>query len=160
MNPLRACRLFRGNNRELCKRHLRLHRAGKMKVDRLINLDFLVDRWRNGDASKASAYARAHIEDSLAIPWIVKGEFLRIATIVGQNCSQVSKFLARYPTHWPDEDLLLSYAQLDGLLRQQSLSLRANDLWIAVSALRLDVPLVTRHTHEFGMVPKLKLDSY
>jgi predicted nucleic acid-binding protein len=131
-----------------------------MKVDRLINLDFLVDRWRNGDASEASDYARAHIEDSLAIPWIVKGEFLRITTIVGQNCSQVSKFLARYPTHWPDENLLLSYAQLDELLRQQSLSLGANDLWIAVSALRLDVPLVTRHTHDFGKVPKLKLDPY
>jgi predicted nucleic acid-binding protein len=131
-----------------------------MKVDRLVNLDFLIDRWRNGDASEASAYARAHLEDSLAIPWIVKGEFLRITTIVGQNCSQVSKFLARYPTHWPDENLLLSYAQLDELLRQQNLSLRANDLWIAVCALRLDVPLVTRNTHEFGKVPKLKLDRY
>jgi predicted nucleic acid-binding protein len=131
-----------------------------MKVDRLINLDFLVNRWRDGDASDASTYARAHVEDSLAIPWIVKGEFLRMATIVGQNCSHVSKFLSRYPTHWPDENLLLSYAQLDELLRQQSLSLRANDLWIAVCALRLDVPLVTRHTRDFAKVPRLKLDPY
>ena len=131
-----------------------------MKVDRLVDTHFLVDRWRNGEASGASIYARAHMEDSLAIPWIVKGEFLCIAGIAGQDSPKVLEFLARYPTHWPDEELLVGYARLNVLLRRRSLSLRTNDLWIAVSALRLDAPLVTRNVREFGKVPGIKLDPY
>jgi predicted nucleic acid-binding protein len=131
-----------------------------MKVDRLVGTDFLVDRWCNGDASDASIYARSHMEDSLGIPWIVKGEFLHITGIAGQDLPQVVEFLARYPTHWPDEELLVGYARLHVLLRRQNLSLRDEDLWIAVSALHLDVPLVTRNTREFGKVPGIKLDPF
>jgi predicted nucleic acid-binding protein len=131
-----------------------------MRVDRLVDTDFLIDRWRNGEASGASIYARAHMEDSLAISWIVKGEFLGIAGIAGQDSPQIMEFLARYPTHWPDEELILGYARLNVLLLRRSLSLRTNDLWIAASALRLDVPLVTRNTREFGKVPGINLDPY
>ena len=131
-----------------------------MNVDRLVDTDFLIDRWRNGESSDAWAYARAHMDDSLAIPWIVKGEFLHIAGIVGEHSTQVVEFLARYPTHWPDEELLAGYARLNVLLGRQGLSLRANELWIAASALRLNVPLVTRNTREFGKVPGIKLDPY
>jgi predicted nucleic acid-binding protein len=131
-----------------------------MNVDRIVDTEFLIDRWRNGEFSDASAYARAHIDDSLAIPWVVKGEFLRIAGIAGQDSPQVLDFLAGYPTHWPDEELLVSYGRLHVLLGPRSLSLRTNDLWIAVSALRLDVPLVTRNTRAFGNVPGIKLDPY
>ena len=38
--------------------------------------------------------------------------------------------------------------------------LRADDLWLAASALRLDVPLVTRNTRELGKVPGIKLDPF
>jgi predicted nucleic acid-binding protein len=131
-----------------------------MRVDRLIGTDFLLDRWRNGELSAASAYARAHIDDSLAIPWIVKAEFLTVAGIVGQDSRKMAEFLARYPTHWPDEDLLADHARLSLLLRRRGLSLRANDLWLAASALRLDVPLVTRNTRELGHVPGIKLDHF
>lgn len=131
-----------------------------MNVDRVVDTDFLIDRWRNGESSDAWAYARAHMDDSLAIPWIVKGEFLHVAGIVGQHSPQVVAFLARYPTHWPDEELLADYARLNVLLGRGGSSLRANDLWIAASALRLDVPLVTRNTREFGRVPGIKLDPY
>jgi tRNA(fMet)-specific endonuclease VapC len=131
-----------------------------MRVDRLVDTDFLIDRWRNGEASAASIYARAHMEDSLAISWIVKGEFLGIAGIAGHDSPQIMEFLARYPTHWPDEELIVGYARLNVLLLRRSLALRTNDLWIAASALRLDVPLVTRNTREFGKVPGIKLDPY
>jgi tRNA(fMet)-specific endonuclease VapC len=131
-----------------------------MKVDRLIGTDFLFDRWRNGESSDAAIYARAHVDHSLAIPWIVKGEFLRVAEIAGRDSPQVLGFLARYPTYWPDDELLVGYARLNMLLRRRSLSLRNEDLWIAVSALRLDVPLVTQNTREFGKVPGIKLDPY
>ena len=94
-----------------------------MNVDRLVDTDFLIDRWRNGESSDAWAYARAHMDDSLAIPWIVKGEFLHVAGVVGQHSRQVVEFLARYPTHWPDEELLAGYARLNVLLGRGGLSL-------------------------------------
>jgi predicted nucleic acid-binding protein len=131
-----------------------------MRVDRLIDTDFLVDRWRNGESSDASVYARAHLDDTLAIPWIVKAEFLQMAGIVGQDSPKITEFLARYPTHWPDEELLLAYARLNVLLRLRGLSLSANELWLAASALRLNVPLVTRNARGFGKVPGIKLDPY
>jgi len=131
-----------------------------MRVDRLVDTDFLIDRWRNGEASDASVYARAHQDDSLAISWIVKGEFLRSAGIAGHDSPQLLELLARYPTHWPDEELVVGYARLFVMLRRRSLSLGANDLWIAASALRLGVPLVTRNTRAFGKVPGIKLDPY
>ena len=65
-----------------------------MKVDRLIGTDFLVDRWRNGEASAASIYARLHTEDSRAIPWIVKGEFLSFTVIDGKASPQLLELLA------------------------------------------------------------------
>jgi tRNA(fMet)-specific endonuclease VapC len=131
-----------------------------MNVDRLVSTDFLIDRWRSGELSAASAYAQAHMDDSLAISWIVKGEFLRLAEIAGRRGQRAAEFLGRYPTHWPDEDLLLEYARLNVELREQRPSLCANDVWIAASALRLDVPLVTRKTHVFSKVPGIKLDIY
>jgi predicted nucleic acid-binding protein len=128
-------------------------------IDRLVNTDFLIDRWRNGESSAASAYSRAHMDDSLAISWVVKAEFLRIAEYAGQDSPTILEFLARYPTHWPDEQLLSGYARLNTRLRQRSLSLCANDLWIAASALRLDVPLVTR-ARALHDVPGIKLEPY
>ena len=92
-----------------------------MRVDRLVGTDFLIDRWRHGEASDASAYARAHQEDSLAISWIVKGEFLRAAAIAGHDSPALLEFLARYPTHWPDEEVVVGYARLGVMLRGRSL---------------------------------------
>ncbi|HEY5704752.1 MAG TPA: type II toxin-antitoxin system VapC family toxin [Terrimicrobiaceae bacterium] len=131
-----------------------------MNVDRLVDTDFLIDRWRKGESSDAAIYARAHANDSLAIPWIVKGELLYVAGIAGQDSPRLLELLARYPTHWPDEGVLLAFARLKVHIVRRSITLRTNDLWIAVSALRLDVPLVTRNTGEFGKVPGIKLDPY
>jgi predicted nucleic acid-binding protein len=131
-----------------------------MRVDRLVGTDFLIDRWRNGEASDAAAYARAHQDDSLAISWIVKGEFLRAAGIAGHDSPEMVEFFTRYPTHWPDEEVVIGYARLCVLFHQRGLSLSANDLWLAASTLRLGVPLVTRHTSALGKVPGIRLDRY
>ena len=87
-----------------------------MRVDRLVGTDFLIDRWGNGEASDAATFARAHQDDSLAIAWIVKGEFLRAAAIAGRDSPELFEFLARYPTHWPDEEVVASYARLGAVL--------------------------------------------
>ena len=131
-----------------------------MKVDRLVAADFLLDRWRNGDGSAASAYARAHQEDSLAIPWIVKGEFLRAAALAGCDSVELLEFLTRYPTLWPDEEVIIGFGRLAAVLRQRSLALVATDIWLAASTLRLGVPLVTRDSDGLGKVPGIRIDPY
>ncbi len=131
-----------------------------MRVDRLVGTDFLIDRWGNGEASDAATYARAHQDDSLAITWIVKGEFLRAAAIAGRDLPELLEFLARYPTHWPDEEVVAGYARLGAVLRQKGVALGVADLWLAAATLRLDVPLVTRNAEGLGKVPGLKIDRY
>jgi predicted nucleic acid-binding protein len=131
-----------------------------MKVDRLVASDFLLDRWRNGDGSAASAYARAHLGDSLAIPWTVKGEFLRAAALAESDSVELLEFLARYPTLWPDEETVIGFGRLGAALRRQRLSLGATDLWLAASTLQLDVPLVTRDTEGIGRVPGIRIDPF
>lgn len=131
-----------------------------MRVDRLVGADFLIDRLCGGETSDASAYARAHQDDSLAISWVVKGEFLRAAAIAGYDSPELLEFLARYPTQWPDEEVVVGYAKLGAALHQRGLSLRATDLWLAASTLRLGVPLVTRDIKELGKAPGIKIDPY
>jgi predicted nucleic acid-binding protein len=131
-----------------------------MRVDCLVGTDFLIDRWRNGEASGASAYARVHHGDSLAISWVVKGEFLRAAAIAGYDGRDLPEFLARYPTQWPDEEVVTGYAQLCVLLRERGLSVGANDLWLAASTLRLGVRLITRNTNTLGQVPGIRIERY
>ena len=105
-------------------------------------------------------YARAHRDDSLALPWIVKAEFLHLMELAGYDAEKIAEFLGRYPTYWPDDELLVDYARLGVTLRSHSVSLSSEDLWIAASALRLDVALVTRNVREFGKVAGIKLDPY
>ena len=54
----------------------------------------------------------------------------------------------------------MDYARLGVTLSSHSVSLSNEDLWIAASALRLDVALVTRNVREFGKVAGIKLDPY
>lgn len=131
-----------------------------MQVDCLVAADFLLDRWQNGDGSAASAYARAHLEDSLAIPWIVKGEFLRAAALAECDSAELLEFLARYPTLWPDEETVIGFGRLGASLRRQSLSLGATGLWLAAATLQLGVPLVTRATEGIGKVPGIRIDPF
>ena len=131
-----------------------------MNVDRLVAADFLLDRWRNGDASAASAYARAHLEESLAIPWIVKGEFFRVAALAARDSGELLDFLARYPTLWPDDETVIGFGRLDAVLRRQSLFLDTKDLWLAAATLQLGVPLVTRDTEGVGRVPGIRIDPF
>jgi len=56
-----------------------------MGVDRLLDTNFLISRWREGEGSNASAWLKANGNLVLGIPWIVKAEFLRGAEIAGHD---------------------------------------------------------------------------
>ena len=131
-----------------------------MRVDRVLDANFLIARWREGEGGPASFWLKANANLILGIPWIVKAEFLRCAEIAGHDRQAIRDFLKRFPTVWPDEDTLEIYASLYSTLKKRNELIGPNDLWIAASALQNSVPLVSKNKIEFQRVPGLRLESY
>lgn len=129
-------------------------------VDRLLDANFLISRWRDGEKSAAAKWLKANSDLVVGLPWIVKAEFLRGASVAGHERHEVRKFLDRFPVAWPDEETLDLYALQFAELRSANSLPGPHDLWIAVSALQHQVPLVTRNTAEFGKIKGLPLESY
>ena len=131
-----------------------------MRVDRVLDTNFLIARWREGKGGPASVWLKANANLILGIPWIVKAEFLRGAEIAGHDRQAISDFLKHFPTVWPDEETLEIYASLYSNLKKRNELIGPNDLWIAASALQKSVPLVSKNKLEFQRVPGLHLESY
>ncbi|MFM8884807.1 MAG: type II toxin-antitoxin system VapC family toxin [Chthoniobacterales bacterium] len=129
-------------------------------VDRLLDANFLISRWRDGDKSPAAKWLRANAGLVVGLPWIVKAEFLRGAAVAGHQHREVREFLNRFPVAWPDEGTLDIYASQFAKLRAVNALPGPHDLWIAVSALQHGIPLVTRNTQQFAKVDGLQLESY
>jgi len=131
-----------------------------MRVDRVLDTNFLIARWREGEGGPASVWLTTNANLILGIPWIVKAEFLRGAEIAGHDRQAIRDFLKRFPTLWPGEDTLEIYASLYSTLKKRNELIGPNDLWIAASALQKAVPLVSKNKFEFQRVPGLHLESY
>ena len=131
-----------------------------MRVDRGLDTNFLIARWREGEGGPASVWLKANANLVLGIPWIVKAEFLRGAEIAGHDRQAIRDFLKRFPTVWPDEETLEIYASLYSALKKRNELIGPNDLWIAASALQKSLPLVSKNKIEFQRVPGLRLEGY
>jgi len=129
-------------------------------VERLLDTNFLISRWRDGGKSAAAKWLEANPNLVVGLPWIVKAEFLRGAAVAGHNPREVREFLDRFPAAWPDDQALEIYAVQFAKLRAINALPGPNDLWIAVSALQHGVPLVTRNTVQFGKIEGLQLEGY
>jgi predicted nucleic acid-binding protein len=60
----------------------------------------------------------------------------------------------------PDREVAWRYGRTFRYLRDQGLSIGTNDLWIAATALVIEMPVVTRNDAEFRRVPELDVRSY
>ena len=129
-------------------------------VDRLLDANFLISRWRDGAKSAAANWLRANADLVVGLPWIVKAEFLRGAAVAGHDPREVREFLDRFPVAWPDDQTLEIYAVQFAKLRAINALPGPHDLWIAASALQHGVPLVTRNTAQFAKIGGLRLESY
>ncbi len=129
-------------------------------VDRLLDANFLISRWRDGVKSSAAKWLRANADLVVGLPWIVKAEFLRGAAAAGHQRREVRELLDRFPVAWPDDGTLDLYAGQFAKLRAVNALPRPHDLWIAVSALQQGIPLVTRNTVQFAKIDGLQLESY
>lgn len=129
-------------------------------VERLLDTNFLISRWRDGGKSAAARWLDANPDLVVGLPWIVKAEFLRGAAVAGHNPGEIREFLDHFPVAWPDDQTLEIYAVQFAKLRAVNALPGPNDLWIAASALQHRVPLVTRNTAHFGKIERLRLEAY
>lgn len=129
-------------------------------MDYLSDTTFLIGRWRERSASPEQRFIEQHPDAALAMPWVVKGEFLRGAVLAGHSAEVVAPFLDRYCVVWPTERTLRLYADTWAALARSRQMVGVHDLWIAVCALEHDLPLLTRNAAEFARVPNLRVEAY
>lgn len=129
-------------------------------VDRLLDTNFLISRWRDGKKSPAAQWLRDNEDLAVGLPWLVKGEFLRGAAVAGHAPGGVRTFLDRYTTVWPDNMTLEIYASLFARLRSANTLPGPHDLWIAATAKQLGIPLVTRNTAQFSRIEGITVEGY
>jgi tRNA(fMet)-specific endonuclease VapC len=131
-----------------------------MRVDRLLDANFLISRWRQGQKCAAATWLNANGDLVLGISWIVKAEFLRGAEIAGHDREAIKDFLMRFPTVWPVDETLEIYASRYAAFKRRNELIGPHDLWIAACALQKSVPLVSKNKMEFKRVPGLALETY
>ncbi len=129
-------------------------------MDYLSDTTFLIGRWRERAASPEQRFIDRHPDAALALPWVVKAEFLRGAVLAGHSAEVITPFLDRYRVVWPTEATLQRYAETWAVLARNRQMVGVHDLWIAVCALEHDLPLLTRNVAEFARVPKLRVVNY
>jgi len=96
----------------------------------------------------------------VAINWVVAGEFLAGAESAGQDEGLVRQFLGRYPLIQSNPSIIQTYGKLYAALKRSNALIGPNDLWIASTAVSLDVPLITRNIQEFSRVSGMKMVPY
>lgn len=131
-----------------------------MRVDRLLDANFLISRWRQGEKSATATWLNANGDLVLGISWVVKAEFLCGAEVARHDREAIKDFLQRFPTVWPVDETLEIYASLYAALKKRNELIGPHDLWIAACALQRSVPLVSRNKMEFERVPGLTLETY
>lgn len=131
----------------------------KRSVDFLTDTTFLIGRWRRNDGPE-QRFIQNHSDAVIALPWIVKAEFLRGAIISGHETRPVKGFLDRYRVVWPDDETLVEYARIYADLHRGNKMIGPHDLWIAASGLRWKKPILTANAGEFSRVSGLKVMDY
>lgn len=129
---------------------------GKIAVD----TSFLIDFQRESGTSEGPVgqFLASHKLDHFYVSATALGEFAAGFPDLGHpNYRSVR---ARFGLVGVDEEVLLAYRMIYRDLKSKGELIGANDLWIAASAVRFDMPLVTRNQHEFARVDGLKVLSY
>ena len=131
--------------------------AGRLSVDTTFLID--LQRERGSDIEgPAHALLAQDPEVELFLPSAALGEF---AEGFEDADHPVLRLVRELHVLLPiDEETALAHGRLTRHLRSRGELLGANDLWIAASALRHELPLVTSDTAAFRRVPELELVAY
>jgi predicted nucleic acid-binding protein len=130
-----------------------------------VDTTFLVDLWRERgvDRPRAASVLESHPGETFSVPAHAAGEFLEGgASISTDRLAESLAFVRAFRISEVDLDTALRYAEVVAELRTRSgLAGRSKpDLWIAASAIRGAMPLVTRNARDFADIPGLQLITY
>jgi predicted nucleic acid-binding protein len=130
-------------------------------MDYLVDTCFLIDSWRERKRpGPASALALSLADSAFAINWVTAGEFLGGGLLAQQNAAIIEEMLARFTLVPSDTETVNAYAQLYATCRRNKRAIGPNDLWIAASAVRHRIPLITRNQSDFESLPDLEIRGY
>ena len=110
----------------------------------------------------AAASARIGPDAALCVPITVVGELFRGAQKSGRvaaNLRRVENFSTGVKILAHDMETARRYGLIQHVLRLKGKPLTQNDAWIAATAMRFDLPLVTRDKH-FDYVDGLKIVAW
>lgn len=126
-------------------------------MELIADTTYLVGLWRG--QQWATSYAAANPSESLALPWIVLGEFWHGATLAGHDANEVREFLS-LGIHLTDAmPAVPVYSKICAELSSSTKfrNIGQNDLWIAAVSMASDKPLLTRNRRHFDLIKGLKL---
>lgn len=121
----------------------------------LIDLEREVRRQREGPATR---FPTAHPEATLAVSIITVAEFAE-GYEPGRE-AECWEALAPFAVFNLDRATAWLAAQTSRQLRAAGLPIGDNDIWIAATALRRGLPLVSRNREHFGRVAGLRVLTY
>jgi predicted nucleic acid-binding protein len=128
-------------------------------MELIADTSFLVGLWRK--QSWAVDFAQANRQRVLGIPWIVLGEFWHGAVKAGHSTEVVRKFLLAGLPIYDVADVVPIYARVCCQAQEKGFysEIGQNDLWIAATALSLNLPLVTRNCRHFDKIAGLRFEA-
>jgi len=127
-------------------------------VDLIADTSFLVGLWRG--QRWATSYALENPSKSLALPWIVLGEFWHGARRAGHDAKEVESFLSLGVPIVDASQVISTYVAICSALSDSEgyRNIGQNDLWIASTAVAFEKPLLTRNRRQFDMIEGLRLE--
>jgi tRNA(fMet)-specific endonuclease VapC len=119
----------------------------------IISLNF------KGD-TRASAYDDLLLGRSLVVSFMTLAELEYWAELHKwgeRRRQQLEQLVRRYAVHYPDPAAIQLWGRVKTSAHRMGRPIDAADAWIAVTALRYNVPLVTHNPGDFAGVPGLEI---
>lgn len=121
----------------------------------------LIDIWRYRRTPERLADLMKKCSGAaLVVPWITEAEFSRGALYKDVNRGVLENFYRGFLRLALDQRTVDIYADLWAAMAGKGGAPDYPDLWIAASALAMDVPVLTRNPAHFGAVPNLSVVAY
>lgn len=128
----------------------------------LLLLDTDVTSFLLKGSSYAAPYRSILLNHELALSFMTVAELYQWAMIRqwgDRRMAALENYLTRYVVIPVDEPLCRQWAQVRTEQRHQGITLSAQDAWIAATALRYDLSLVTHNVRDYQTISGLKLLS-
>jgi len=132
--------------------------AARVSFDTSFLIDFQKERVHGSMSGPAHDFLSANGTLRLCLSAVALGEFVEGFDDPGHPLVELMR--ATHEVIPVDEEVGIVYARVTRRLRAEGRLIGTNDLWIAATALRHDLPVVTADVDHFARVPGLQVRAY